>query len=166
MGEVSTIGLDIAKSVFQIHGVDAAGAVVIRKRITRAKLLEFFAALSPCLVGIEACPTAHHWSRRLQAFAPHREAAAAELCKSLCEAQQKRCQRRRRHLRGSHTAVDAICGGKVSSAAVGLDAASQPAASGLSANDAVECDPWAHGRARHYLGEGPQWHGRAARDHR
>jgi transposase len=58
MGELSTIGLDIAKSVFQIHGVDAAGAVVIRKRITRAKLLEFFAALSPCLVGIEACPTA------------------------------------------------------------------------------------------------------------
>jgi transposase len=68
MGEVSTIGLDIAKSVFQIHGVNAAGAVVIRKRMTRAKLLEFFAALSPCLVGIEACPTAHHWSRRLQAL--------------------------------------------------------------------------------------------------
>src|SRR6266568_3355877 len=68
MGEVSTIGLDIAKSVFQIHGVNAAGAVVMRKRITRAKLLEFFAALSPCLVGIEACPTAHHWSRQLQAL--------------------------------------------------------------------------------------------------
>src|SRR5881296_959668 len=68
MGEVSTIGLDIAKSVFQIHGVDAGGAVVIRKRITRAKLLEFFAALPPCLVGIEACPTAHYWSRRLQAL--------------------------------------------------------------------------------------------------
>ncbi len=47
MGEVSTIGLDIAKSVFQIHGVDADGAVVIRRRITRAKLLEFFAALPP-----------------------------------------------------------------------------------------------------------------------
>ena len=68
MGEVSTIGLDIAKSVFQIHGVDAEGAVVIRKRISRAKLLEFFAVLPACLVGIEACPTAHHWSRRLQAF--------------------------------------------------------------------------------------------------
>jgi transposase len=54
MGEVSTIGLDIAKSVFQIHGVDAGGAVVIRKRVTRAKLLEFFASLPGCLVGIEA----------------------------------------------------------------------------------------------------------------
>src|SRR3974390_64866 len=66
MGEISTIGLDIAKSVFQIHGVDAGGRVVIRKRVSRTKVLEFFAALSPCLVGIEACPSAHHWSRRLQ----------------------------------------------------------------------------------------------------
>jgi len=66
MGDVSTIGLDIAKSVFQVHGVDADGAVVMRKRVGRAKLLEFFAAVRPCLVGIEACPTAHHWSRRLQ----------------------------------------------------------------------------------------------------
>jgi transposase len=68
MGEVSTIGLDIAKLVFQVHGVDAAGQVVIRKRISRAKVLEFFAAVSPCLVGIEACPSAHHWSRKLQAL--------------------------------------------------------------------------------------------------
>jgi transposase len=66
MGEVSTIGLDIAKSVFQVHGVDGTGAVVIRKRISRAKVLEFFGSLSPCLVGIEACPSAHHWGRALQ----------------------------------------------------------------------------------------------------
>jgi transposase len=66
MGEVSTIGLDIAKSVFQVHGVDGPGAVVIRKRISRAKVLEFFSTLPPCLVGIEACPSAHHWSRELQ----------------------------------------------------------------------------------------------------
>ena len=68
MGEVSTIGLDIAKSVFQVHGVDVDGAVVIRKRVSRAKMLEFFSALPSCLVGIEACPSAHHWSRRLQAL--------------------------------------------------------------------------------------------------
>lgn len=68
MGEVNTIGLDIAKSVFQVHGVDADGAVVVRKRVRRAKVLEFFAALPPCLVGIEACPSAHHWSRKLQAL--------------------------------------------------------------------------------------------------
>jgi len=68
MGEVSTIGLDIAKSVFQVHGVDDAGVVVMRKRIGRSKVLEFFAGLSPCLVGIEACPSAHYWSRELQAL--------------------------------------------------------------------------------------------------
>jgi hypothetical protein len=67
MGEVSTIGLDIAKSVFQVHGVDVAGAVVIRKRVSRAKVLEYFGELPPCLVGIEACPSAHHWGRELQA---------------------------------------------------------------------------------------------------
>ena len=65
MGEVSTIGLDIAKAVFQVHGVDGAGAVVIRKRVSRAKMLEFFADLPPCLIGIEACPSAHHWGREL-----------------------------------------------------------------------------------------------------
>jgi transposase len=57
MGEVSTIGLDIAKSIYQVHGVDVDGAVVIRRRISRAKILEFFAALPSCLIGISAeCP--------------------------------------------------------------------------------------------------------------
>src|SRR5512144_2472800 len=68
MGEVSTIGLDIAKSVFQVHGADSSGAVVIRQRISRAKRLEFFGKLKRCLVGIEAGPGAHHWGRELQAL--------------------------------------------------------------------------------------------------
>jgi transposase len=68
MGEVITIGLDIAKSVFQVHGVDGVGAVVIRKRVSRAKMLEFFATLPRCLIGIEACPAGHHWARELQAM--------------------------------------------------------------------------------------------------
>jgi transposase len=68
MGEVITIGLDIAKSVFQVHGVDDVGTVAIRKRVSRSKVLEFFADLPPCLVGIEACPAAHHWGRELQAL--------------------------------------------------------------------------------------------------
>ena len=68
MGEVSTIGLDIAKSVFQVHGADVDGAVVIRKRVSRAKVLEFFSTLPACIVGIEACPSAHHWSRELRAL--------------------------------------------------------------------------------------------------
>ena len=65
MQKVSTIGLDIAKSVFQVHGVDDDGNVVVCKRLSRGKVLAFFAELPPCLIGIEACPTAHHWSREL-----------------------------------------------------------------------------------------------------
>jgi len=59
------VGLDIAKSVFQVHGVDAEGRVVVQRRLTRAKLIPFFEKLPPCRVGIEACATAHHWGRRL-----------------------------------------------------------------------------------------------------
>ena len=63
--EVSTIGLDLAKNVFQVHGVDASGRIVIRKAIRRSQVLPFFAKLAPCLVGIEACGTSHHWARGL-----------------------------------------------------------------------------------------------------
>jgi transposase len=68
MGEVSTIGLDIAKSVFQVHGVDVAGSVMIRKRVSRAKVLEYFGELPRCLVGIEACPSAHRCSTEFEQF--------------------------------------------------------------------------------------------------
>jgi transposase len=66
MQTVTTIGLDIAKSVFQVHGVDAEGNVVIRRQIKRRYVLAFFQKLPPCLVGIEACASSHHWSRELQ----------------------------------------------------------------------------------------------------
>ena len=65
MTEVSTIGLDIAKKVFQVHGVDAAGAVTVCRRVRRGQLLSYFAKLPPCLVGMEACATAHYWAREL-----------------------------------------------------------------------------------------------------
>jgi transposase len=68
MQSISTIGLDIAKSVFQVHGVDAAGQVVIRRQLRRRHVLAFFQKLPPCLVGIEACASSHHWSRELQAL--------------------------------------------------------------------------------------------------
>ena len=65
MEHVSTIGLDLAKNVFQVHGADASGAVVIRRALRRGKVLGFFARLPPCLVGLEACATAHYWAREL-----------------------------------------------------------------------------------------------------
>ena len=68
MQTIKTIGLDIAKSVFQIHGVDADGGVVARRQLKRRYVLAFFEKLPPCLIGMEACASAHHWSRQLQAL--------------------------------------------------------------------------------------------------
>ncbi len=65
MNEVITIGVDLAKNVFQAHGVDEEGHVVIRRQLRRSRVLPFFKKLSGCLVGIEACATAHHWGRQL-----------------------------------------------------------------------------------------------------
>src|SRR6059058_2965269 len=68
MGEVTTIGLDLAKHVFQVHGVDAEGATVLRKQLRRAQVLAFFSRLARCVVGMEACGTAHYWARELRAL--------------------------------------------------------------------------------------------------
>jgi transposase len=65
---ISVIGLDIAKSVFRVHGVDAAGQVVMRRQLRRRHVLAFFQNLPPCLIGIEACASSNHWSRDLGAY--------------------------------------------------------------------------------------------------
>ena len=68
METITTIGLDIAKSVFQVHGVDAQGKVIVRRQLKRRHVLAFFQKLPPCLIGIEACASSHYWSRELQAL--------------------------------------------------------------------------------------------------
>jgi transposase len=68
MQAITTIGLDIAKSVFQVHGIDAEGKIVVRQQLKRSRVLTFFKKQAPCLVGIEACASSHHWSRELQAL--------------------------------------------------------------------------------------------------
>src|SRR5207253_8439125 len=68
MQAVTTIGFDIAKSVFQVHGVDAVGLVIVRRQLKRRQVLAFFQKLPPCLVGIEACASSHYCSRELQAL--------------------------------------------------------------------------------------------------
>jgi hypothetical protein len=66
MQAITAIGLDIAKSVFQVHCIDAGGNVVLRRQLKRRYVLAFFQKLPPCLVGIEACASSHYWSRELQ----------------------------------------------------------------------------------------------------
>jgi transposase len=69
--QITTIGLDIAKHVVQVHGIDERGRVVLRRRLSRAKVLTFLANLPPCLIGLEACGGAHYWARELQALGHH-----------------------------------------------------------------------------------------------
>jgi len=66
MGNTITIGVDLAKSVFQVHGVDAEGSIVVRRQLRRRQVVPFFEKLSPCLVGMEACATSHHWARAIE----------------------------------------------------------------------------------------------------
>jgi len=66
--QLTTIGIDLAKNVFQVHGVDKRGKAVLRKPLKRHQVLPFFANLDPCLIGMEACGSAHHWARRLSAL--------------------------------------------------------------------------------------------------
>ena len=68
MGEITTVGIDLAKNVFQVHGVDANGDIVVRKAVRRAQVVRFFEALPRCLVGMEACATAHYWARAIAAL--------------------------------------------------------------------------------------------------
>jgi transposase len=99
MREVSTIGLDLAKSVFQIHGADASGAVLFRKKLRRHQVLTFFAAQPPCTVAMEACASAHHWAREIgrlghavrlipPAYVKRQKNDAAD-AEAICEAAQR-----------------------------------------------------------------------------
>ena len=69
---VTTIGLDLAKNVFQVHGVDEQGKTRLKKQLKRSQVLPFFANLAPCLIGMEACAAAHHWVRKLVTLAMRR----------------------------------------------------------------------------------------------
>ena len=76
MSQVSTIGLDIAKHVFHVHGADERGVSVLSRRLSRGKVLEFFASQPRCVVALEACGGAHHWARQLTALGGHPPAQA------------------------------------------------------------------------------------------
>src|SRR3954469_16285615 len=110
MERVVTIGFDIAKSVFQVHGIDGTGAVVVRRKLARGRVLTFFEALPRCQIGMEACNTSHYWARELIALD-----TMCGLCQhstsSLRQAGQERCSRRGANLRGGDAAHHALRSG-------------------------------------------------------
>ena len=94
--QINTIGVDIAKNVFQVHGVDAAGKIVITRQLRRGQVIGFFEKLPPCLIGMEACATAHHWARELTKLGHTVRLMPRELRQGLRQAIEERCGRRRR----------------------------------------------------------------------
>ena len=140
MQAITTIGLAIAKSVFHVHAVDAKGNVVLRRQIKRRYVLAFFQKLPPCLVGIEACASAHHWSRQLQALGHTVRLMPPAYVTPYVKRAEERCCRRRGHLRGSHQG---------SRAAELPGAPSGPAIYSSVSDRGDQCDPSPPCRVRH-----------------
>jgi len=90
--EITTIGLDLAKNIFQVHAITGAGEIVVRKTLRRAQVLRFFERLDPCLVGIEACGTSHHWAREITRLG--HEVRLAEVARTMrCDVMANRSDR-------------------------------------------------------------------------
>ena len=98
--KITTVSLDLAKNVFQVHGVDSTGKVLVRRSLRRRQVMPFFTKLEPCLVGIEACGTSHFWGRASAALGHEVKADAAGVFQALRRARQDGRDRRGGNLRG------------------------------------------------------------------
>ncbi len=96
--KVTTLGLDLAKNLFQVHGINELGKLVIKKQLRRNQMAEFFVNLPPCLIGRQACGSAHHWARKLQGFGHTVKLMAPQFVKPYWQDQQERRARRRSYL--------------------------------------------------------------------
>jgi transposase len=96
--QLSVLGIDIAKQVFHVVGMDDSGHVVLRKRLARSALLSFIANVPPLRIGMEACGSAHYWARRFREHGHEVRLIAPPICQSVCEVAEERCPRCRSHL--------------------------------------------------------------------
>src|SRR5262245_33003641 len=108
MNEISMIGFDVAKNVFQVHGVDGSGKEVLRKQLRRGAVEKFFAKLPPCTVGMEACGSAHHWARVIGRYGHEVRLMPPAYVKPYGEAEQERRSGCGGDLRGGEPADDAL----------------------------------------------------------
>jgi hypothetical protein len=139
--KVTRVGLDIAKQVFQAHGVDARGVPSVRKRLARAKVLEFFVTLPPCLIGIEASGGAPLLGAGTHQTRSYGEADRGAVRHAVSQEGQKRCERCGGDLRSGGPPEHALCGGQERRAAGSADGASSPHVGACQSNGAGEPDP-------------------------
>jgi len=145
MQAITTIGLDIAKSIFQVHGTDAEGRVLIRRKLKRRYVLAFFEKLQPCLVGIEACATSHHWSRELKALGHTVRLMPPAYVKPYVKRQKNDATDAEAHLRSGDQGQYAVCRDQDARAAELPDAASHAPALHPPADFGEQCHPCSHG---------------------
>ena len=157
MEQITMIGLDLAKHVFQLHGVSASGTVLLRKAVRRGQLLAFFSGLPPCTVAMEACPTAHHWARELvtlghevRLMPPKYVKAYVKRNKNDAADAEAICEAASRPNMVESGALDRA--GEVARAAGGPDAAPGAELADPAPDDAVQRPPRSHGRVRHHRG--------------
>ena len=112
MEQISRIGMDTSKHFFQLHGVNAAEKVVLRKKLRRKEMVAFFKALAPTVIGIEACGASHHWARLLRSFGHEVKLIAPQLVKPYVKRGKNDGGRRRSALRGDEPADDALRAGE------------------------------------------------------
>ena len=158
---ISRIGMDTSKHIFQLHGVNVAEQLVLRKKLRRRDMVAFFERLAPTVIAIEACGASHHWARLLQSFGHEVKMIAPQLVKP----GQKRCCRRRSALRGDEPAVNAVRTCEDCRAASGVDVGRLARSSDPQSNAARQCDPRLCGGVRSSRRQGDCSPGSAARSH-
>ena len=124
--DITTIGFDLAKTVFQVHGADGEGRVVLRRKLRRGKVLAFFAGLPSCLVGMEACASAHYWARELQALGHKVRLIPPQYVRPFVKTNKNDAADAGSDLRGGDASDDALYTSEKRRAAIGFDAAPGP----------------------------------------
>ena len=155
MEKITTIGLDLAKNVFQVHGIGETDGVVLRKRLRRGQVLTFFTCLPPCLVGMEACATAHYWARELRALGHEVRLMPPQYVKAYVKRNKSDLADAEANLRGGQTSADALRAGEDGRVAVGADDAPRQRPADPPTHYAGQCSAWAFSRAGSYPGTRP-----------
>ena len=139
MTKVTTVGLDLAKTVFQVHAADRDGRPVVRKKLRRGQVLVFFAGLSPCLVGLEACASAHYWARELQALGHDVRLIPPQYVRPFVKTNKNDASDAEAICEALVRPTHAVYGGEVRRAAIGSNPAPGTRAAGAPEDDADQC---------------------------
>ena len=147
--DITTVGLDLAKNVFQVHAINSAGEVVVKKTLRRVQMRRFFEQLDPCLVGIEACGTSHYWAREITQLGHEVRLMPPSYVKPYVKRGKTDAGDAEGDLRGGETSHDAVCRDQIAQSAGGAGATPHAGSVRQTAYPAGQHDPRPAGGVRH-----------------